>query len=152
MNIYLLYQGEGIQIRTLPCCTVDNKIEMLKALFIFWNPFLYNCGKNFDNHVNFLKSHEISWYLCDMSIYEMLMSVKYEILYVVCSAVIIDQPPLPNKVCRHEDSVSNSHILVPWWSGIKYYSPYVPWMSHITRLLNVRFRLLLHLAAVSWIC
>ena len=28
-------------------------------------------------------------------------------------------------------------------------SPYVPRMSHITRLLNVRFRLLLHLAAVS---
>ena len=27
-------------------------------------------------------------------------------------------------------------------------SPYVPRMSHITRLLNVRFRLLLHLAAV----
>ena len=96
MNIYLLYQGEGIQIKTLPCCTVDNKIEMLKTLSIFWNPFLYNCGKNFDNHVNFLKSHEISWYLCDMSIYEMLMSVKYEILYVVCSAVIIGQPPLPN--------------------------------------------------------
>ena len=28
-------------------------------------------------------------------------------------------------------------------------SPYVPRMSHITRLLTVRFRLLLHLAAVS---
>ena len=27
-------------------------------------------------------------------------------------------------------------------------SPYVPRMSHITRLLNVRFRLQLHLAAV----
>ena len=32
-------------------------------------------------------------------------------------------------------------------SGIN--SPYVPRMSHITRLLNVKFRLLLHLAAVS---
>ena len=27
-------------------------------------------------------------------------------------------------------------------------SPYVPRMSHITRMLNVRFRLQLHLAAV----
>ena len=25
-----------------------------------------------------------------------------------------------NKVCRREDTVSNSHILFPWWSGIKY--------------------------------
>ena len=27
---------------------------------------------------------------------------------------------LINKVCRREDPVSNSNILVPWWSGMKY--------------------------------
>ena len=48
-----------------------------------------------------------------------VVEVKLVIIVVVVK-VVMRMVVVVNKVCHHEETMSNSHILVPWWSGIKY--------------------------------
>ena len=52
---------------------------------------------------------------------KMMMVVKLMMRLVVVEVeVVMRIVVVVNKVCHHEETMSNSHILVPWWSGIKY--------------------------------
>ena len=49
---------------------------------------------------------------------ENIVRVKLSLLYMLVSSSMSSR--VTRKVHHCEDAVSYSHILVPWWSGIKY--------------------------------